>query len=375
MSKLLYVKYNSLRRKEYQLATYIFQDGDNRYVEKRPITPEAAKQIETIKENYRKLGDFYKNIKLIPVTDSEKGVRYNFVKGENLMKYVDEAADNKEKLYKTVADDLAEVFNVNDSDVQPFRMTEEFEKVFKDCVPEDGTEAFRICNADPILNNFLRTEQGLMCIDYEWVLDFPVPVEFIKFRTLLYLYNHLALHYGEPDEFEVYLEKFGISGDKTELYNKMEYRFQEYVFGENIEGRYTNNYLKANKRLDTVLEENEKNEIHINNLSADIDILNQNIDNYRNDVAFLNENIENYRRDVEKLNQMYASEHGKAEQLNNELMLAQKVINKKDLQIEELSRSVTAVVKKQKVKVDATADRVENAIKNRLRPIVNKRKG
>ena len=375
MSKLLYVKYNSLRRKEYQLATYIFQDGDNRYVEKRPITPEAAKQIETIKENYRKLGDFYKNIKLIPVTDSEKGVRYNFVKGENLMKYVDEAADNKEKLYKTVDDDLAEVFNVNDSDVQPFRMTEEFEKVFKDCVPEDGTEAFRICNADPILNNFLRTEQGLMCIDYEWVLDFPVPVEFIKFRTLLYLYNHLALHYGEPDEFEVYLEKFGISGDKTELYNKMEYRFQEYVFGENIEGRYTNNYLKANKRLDTVLEENEKNEIHINNLSADIDILNQNIDNYRNDVAFLNENIENYRRDVEKLNQMYASEHGKAEQLNNELMLAQKVINKKDLQIEELSRSVTAVVKKQKVKVDATADRVENAIKNRLRPIVNKRKG
>ncbi len=375
MSKLLYVKYNSLRRKEYQLAIYIFQDGDNRYVEKRPITPEAAKQIETIKENYRKLGDFYKNIKLIPVTDSEKGVRYNFVKGENLMKYVDEAADNKEKLYKTVADDLAEVFNVNDSDVQPFRMTEKFEKVFKDCVPEDGTEAFRICNADPILNNFLRTEQGLMCIDYEWVLDFPVPVEFIKFRTLLYLYNHLALHYGEPDEFEVYLEKFGISGDKTELYNKMEYRFQEYVFGENIEGRYTNNYLKANKRLDTVMEENEKNEIHINNLSADIDILNQNIDNYRNDVAFLNENIENYRRDVEKLNQMYASEHGKAEQLNNELMFAQKVINKKDLQIEELSRSVTAVVKKQKVKVDATADRVENAIKNRLRPIVNKRKG
>ena len=51
MSELLYAKYNSIRKPEYQLATFIRRDGDRKYVVKHPIVPKAKLQMDAIKKN------------------------------------------------------------------------------------------------------------------------------------------------------------------------------------------------------------------------------------------------------------------------------------------------------------------------------------
>ena len=242
MSKVLYAKYNSLRAPEYQVTTKIIEEAGKKLVVKLPSFDITKQHIETIRSNYTKLQDYYKNIRVIPYSDYRDGVAFEYLEGKPLLEDVDLAGDEDAALVEKLSGLMDRIMDVRDEYKTTFSMTESFANTFPGCSPGDGVEALRLSNLDSIFSNFIETEEGLVCLDYEWVLDFPVPVDFIRYRVIRYLYVEEAESLSPRYEVRDLLKRFGLTDEDIDLYEKMDDCFQLRVHGENRKYMYLGNY-------------------------------------------------------------------------------------------------------------------------------------
>ncbi len=138
----------------------------------------------------------------------------------------------------------------------PFKMTERFREVFgeiftgksakEETAIEDvlcHTVCSEVSDIDLILSNILVGEDGTWhVIDYEWTFFFPIPQNFIIYRTLFFL-NH-----ENPQREELSMDRLlklaDISSIEADIYAKMEEAFQQYVTGGLIPYREMVNLLE-----------------------------------------------------------------------------------------------------------------------------------
>lgn len=296
MSQLLYVKYNTLRKPEFQVETRIIakseeagkssgkdaskssdKDEAEKIVLKLPSTEAAKAHIVTIRENFEKLKGYYKGIRVIPSSSYRDGLAFVFLKGHPVTEGIDFAKDDIDDIVTKVQKLLDKVLDVKDEFKQTFEMTDEFREYFPGCDPFEGITgkklngseemnlpAFTRVNLDSILSNFIITNMGWVCLDYEWVLDFPVPVDFLKYRILVYLYNDVAAEMSPRIEIREFMGRFGLwagaDGEAVEsdggtsdeeaslsildIYEKMDNIFQDKVHGEGRRYSYLSRYEK-----------------------------------------------------------------------------------------------------------------------------------
>lgn len=70
--------------------------------------------------------------------------------------------------------------------------TGEFREVFGDHPGREDYECVCPANVDLICSNIFMGEKENQIIDYEWMFDFPVPVNFIMWRLIHELYTHVS---------------------------------------------------------------------------------------------------------------------------------------------------------------------------------------
>ena len=263
MRNTIYVKYDSWRKPEFRIRTS-FEKGDGKtYVVKKAMGKPTESHIATIRANYEKVKDLYQNIQVIPYEPedgTEDRVTFPFIEGEEFPNADDyyhmDLRDLREKLNQS----LDRILDFRPEYVTDFQMTDEFRAFFPDCEPEKQP-AVTVGNVDGIFSNFILSGGELCCLDYEWVLDFPIPVGFIKYRALHYLYhakNEIKDRMSE-DEF---LEIMEIKTPEIKLFNRMETCFIAYTHGEKEHYKYGRNYLKKAVPLKTVEEWKTQNEDH-----------------------------------------------------------------------------------------------------------------
>lgn len=72
-------------------------------------------------------------------------------------------------------------------------MTEKFKEVFGDVTLPDGLMAREYSNIDLIFENVILGDKYTI-IDYEWSFGFPVPVEYIMFRSVFtFMYAKITI--------------------------------------------------------------------------------------------------------------------------------------------------------------------------------------
>ncbi|SEQ87180.1 Glycosyltransferase, GT2 family [Lachnospiraceae bacterium NE2001] len=292
MSQLLYVKYNTLRKPEYQVETKIVlkdteKDGSEKMVLKLPSCDKAKTHILTIRENFDKLKGYYKSIKVIPSSSFRDGLAFVFLKGKSVTDGIDFVGDDIDIIVEKVHKLLDKVLDVKEEYLCDFEITDEFREYFPECDPSGGS-AVSLCNLDSILSNFIITNMGWVCLDYEWVLDFPVPINFLKYRILVYLYNDVAAELSPRIEITEFLAKFGLVGDNLDIYERMDNIFQDKVHGENRRYSYLSRYEKKIQNVSDVISNLKRNEdynkkiieekdTHIANIIAAHDIREQDL--------------------------------------------------------------------------------------------------
>ena len=289
MREVLYVKYNSLRKPEYQISTSIVSDDNSKYVIKRAMHNKAFKQIISIKNNYIKLKDYYETVKILPYSEVNDGLRFDFVNGNKLFK--DE--DNIEKTLKQIEYCLNIVFSVNNKYVTDFKWTREFYDIFGDINFENKEPSFTRCNLDSIFDNFIFAEDGIWCLDYEWVMDIIIPQKFLKYRVLAYVYYFDSDIIKKEMSEEDFFEFFDISSGEIGVFKEMENAFQSYVRGKNQKYLYINNYKKSSIKLDDILREVDDQNKHIGNLEKIVKSSNTEISNLQKEVSSKDIHISN----------------------------------------------------------------------------------
>lgn len=194
-----YVKFACLRSPKFRIFTAIAGD----HVIKRPLTSAASEHIRNLASNREKVAGLYNSIDPIDCEIRGDSAVFPFIEGESLtLEDIDKVFDYKEPL-------------------SDFVVTDRFREIFGDIAVPKGEKAYPAVNADSNLDNFMVSNGKTYCIDYEWIFDFPVPVRFVRYRTLFYAGI-------SPDKFADY----GYSEEDVKFFHNMEIAFQQYVSGE-----------------------------------------------------------------------------------------------------------------------------------------------
>ena len=216
-SNILYAKMNSTRKKEYRIATIIFEDKEKWLVKKIPLLEEAKKHVKQIYKNQQKsLPESFEYLQGKLVEDE---VYYSYLNEDNLdtlfQKYMDE--QNKEEIKKNIYK-IYELFMAVSSEKSDI-YNEEFVKCFGETKGKQCSKCIRGCNIDVILDNLYLIKEKYIVIDAEWILDFWIPTHFIMWRMLNEWYSKYEFANQLLPKDELY-KQLGIYNEDIIIYRE-----------------------------------------------------------------------------------------------------------------------------------------------------------
>ena len=243
MTQIKFIKYNRTRKEQFQIKTTILEEDGAAYVEKAALCAAGLPHIWSFAAKYEQLSSQNDLVKAArpQISEDRCVARFPFLEGGTLAEQLGEEIRGGKAPLEAIKKAMDLVYAIKPEYITRFEVTSEFEEVFGN-PGELEDEAYTVANIDALFENMLVTKDGVYCLDYEWVFHFPVPVHFVKYRTLFYFYDryHALMEYESADDF---LAEFGITREMTGIYHDMERRFQEYVHGENQQIYLENYYV------------------------------------------------------------------------------------------------------------------------------------
>ena len=254
----IYAKYGNERMDVYRVCTIINRTPDGaRKVYKMALSNHANAHIEHLSKSYDLLKEQFGKTGLIPAKCTlEKGkergmllagiaskakdsVRFEYISGITLEDYLNrlEAAEQYPQMESVILEYCRKLTEC--SGVTEFRRSVKFDEVFGKREFRKKYTASNPCDFDMIFSNIVldrdRLEEGdWTVLDYEWVWDFAIPVNFVIYRALFYHFRDRT-----DDGFSMYLSRKGMDvyslcgidiGERM-LFNEMEHAFQVYIIG------------------------------------------------------------------------------------------------------------------------------------------------
>lgn len=242
-------KFTKERKEEFQIETGIYHNSEEKYVVKRALNEQSKSHIMKMYDVYEN----YKNLGIDNLNKCEKydkdSIKFEFLKGESLnnslvnavMKRDRELIETLINKYKTIVNNI-----VTKLAVEEFDNDERFVKVFGDASELKGMKACKDIIFDLILENLIEEKEGYTVIDYEWCFDFLIPVEFIIYRAVWGFYStHGKLMSGFMS-VEDMMSLAGVSIEKMNIYNRLNEKFIEYVYGRESYQSILKAYRKIN---------------------------------------------------------------------------------------------------------------------------------
>lgn len=250
MKNVLYTKYNSTRKPEYQLSTSIIEEDGVKYVAKKAMNPKAKAHLMSLPEKKALVEKIYKDMDVVSCEIKEDAAVFPFVEGKSLLRDINFKEDSVDDIVVKVKAAMEKTSQYNPEVCCEFEITDEFREYFGYYFDDTHPQAICPANLDGILGNFLEQDNGRLCsIDYEWIVDFPVPVRFLDYRALFYLYTENEKYLRFKASRVEFLEKFGFSESEHNLYFAMELTFQQEVRGKGMAYAYPEKCLKKTTTL------------------------------------------------------------------------------------------------------------------------------
>lgn len=230
MSRVIYTKYSNERGRCFSVCTQLVQEEDkSRKIVKRPAFSEAAAFVEHIADSRQTLEELYRgtDVEINACTRGEGEIVLEYLEGKTLEEELDELLgagkeSEAKELMCQYLDQLADIYGK-----EPFQKTAGFEELFPGVEIPQGSLAASAANLDVIVQNLMLCKEKKVLIDYEWTVDFPVPVTFLLYRVIFY-FQHEHETRAVVREWGLY-ERYQIDERLQELYAQMEQQFQRYI--------------------------------------------------------------------------------------------------------------------------------------------------
>lgn len=268
MKKIL-TKFSDERAKEFCIETYIAEldDTKEKFVFKRNIFPEGYNHINRILQNNSVLSKAYSKVAVCPVQRVDKGLlKFDYINGVSLEKKY------RESLRKNDRNQMQELLQQHKAlilgDIEnqcKFEPTAKYEMIFGRSQWGTDIDALKVSNFDATAGNIIYRGDEPVFIDYEWVFDFPLPIELAVYYNIRDAYQHIrGLEKFYPlKEAKAYLE---INASEKLLEKAIENFFRYVYMGQMGQGFGLSKYMNE-KGVKTVLdiqqtEENARRELY-----------------------------------------------------------------------------------------------------------------
>ena len=220
-----YIKLNNNRAEKFRTITVIHDDNGMLNVTKSPISPLSKNHVRNMHDavNY----DFGK-IKFLDNTFDGENFTYPFIERETLENHLIDAiiANDEEKFYDWMESFYDALFY--DSFLSNDYASDEFLEIFG----EESHKEFHchnITNLDVIFNNLFIIDDEFVAIDYEWLFQFPIPLEYIFYRVIRHhnVTNPLFRDFASINDIFIY---FNLDEEDIELFKSWELNFASWVY-------------------------------------------------------------------------------------------------------------------------------------------------
>lgn len=190
--KILFSRSNLFRKNNYQLATIIYEYRNKKYVRKIALLKESLPHLKKIENNYLEIKkQFILTPKITLIKENYIDFEYlPFPSLESIIeKYlINHQFEDTETILKIY---LSFISNLKEIKTSIYK-NKEFIKIFdqEKLYDQKKEESCLIKSVlDYNLDNLLYDENknNLYLIDWEWILNFPLPKKYIIFRAIFYL--------------------------------------------------------------------------------------------------------------------------------------------------------------------------------------------
>ena len=184
MKEVKFVKANERYIPRYCSRT-LFQTNENGSMEviKKPSTGMAEDHVNQMVMASHRLKEILDKIDICACKKKEEGVCFNYIPHRtDWLKELLKAADDQKELVRKWKSFLELLTPCRSTD---FVETASFVEIFGEGTSFLGTPAYPYCSIDLTPSNLLIDENGKnILIDYEWFLDFPVPIQLIMYHVV-----------------------------------------------------------------------------------------------------------------------------------------------------------------------------------------------
>lgn len=324
---ILYSKFNQNRKAIYQLITIIKREKHRTVVYKIPQSESSIPHIQNIYKNYKKIKTNKFVPSCIPSHLSNNKISLNYIKNVSLENILRQSVIKTDKnTFLTTLNNFVKLLKKNH--ILHQIPSPQFIKFFgKPYQSNKKLDCLSFGIVDLNFDNILFKQNGkLVIIDYEWVFNFPIPLNYIIFRSLTHFYSSNWQYNPNKIIPLSYLYKhFNISKLDKKSFIKFEYNFQKKIVKKESLPSYkdfTNYYLKLENKIYTEtkpsfnrltikqLQSSNKNLVsqfktsqqHSRHLQKDINTLNKTIINFKQTIKETKKHNQHLQKDIDFLN-------------------------------------------------------------------------
>lgn len=227
---IIYTKMSVMRREDMRIRTdIVIRDGKKMAV-KSAANDSSKEYVNKALYSFKQLSQAFTG-GFIDINNADKTadgtVAFEFITGKELFDIIaeklrEDSAEGCEYIYR-----YAQILRSRAT--ERFEITPEFTEMFGEFSSDDGFYSMTCTNIDFNFDNIIIKDGRWIVIDYEFFADFPVPVDFVIFRAVLYLFNRMP---DAPDNIRKQRNKI-LRHLNLAKYNKlfraMENNFQKFV--------------------------------------------------------------------------------------------------------------------------------------------------
>ncbi len=242
---LEFVKYSRERKSEFRIVTEIRNVGSGRFVVKRALCKEALGHIHQMKHKEEVWNSMLPKVSCMTgeLTNDEYIVPY--IDGIDLDTHFYTWRNDIEQFLEHVKFFVRNYLTPNEKDMINFKITDGYEDIFGNNYLGNA-RCLKATNIDCLFSNFKLAGDGrVYAFDFEWVFEFPIPYKYVLWRALKQLYIKYFVYLKGQISGNHFLEYFGIDERSIQIFERMEKKFAEYVFGKDNRERYLSNYRKS----------------------------------------------------------------------------------------------------------------------------------
>ncbi len=230
MRQVLYAKLTKERRRQFQIRTRIVEEDGVRYAEKMALYNEGKNHVLRMTDYVSRYQ--LENIQPVNCKIENDSIVFPFVEGKTMSSVLCETIQGGDRIAA-----LQILFQYRDliyklgEGCTEFEISDGFIEIFGDYGDQITGKAGRYINIDNILENIIETKDDYKIIDYEWFFDFLIPYDFVIWRACLDLFINYADIMNRMFCYEELLHELDIEPHQCKIYEQMNVKFNEYVFG------------------------------------------------------------------------------------------------------------------------------------------------